>query len=59
MDQNITDLVNAAKLKLEAQQKTQETEYQEDIYASMRNEMDEEHDYPEVSYSQNTTQENV
>lgn len=56
MDQNMTDLVNAAKLKLEAQQKTQETEYQEDIYASMRNEMDEENDYPEVSYSQNIAQ---
>lgn len=47
MDQNITDLVNAAKLKLEAQQKTTDT--QEDIYASMRDEMDNDNDYPNIS----------
>ena len=49
MDQNINDLVNAAKLKLEAQQKAESDVSQEDIYASMREELDEE--YPEVSYA--------
>ena len=56
MDHNITDLVNAAKLKLEAQQKNSEP--QEDIYASMRDEIDEEQQYPEISYNQsNSSQE--
>lgn len=50
MDQNMTDLVNAAKLKLEAQQKVNEVLPQEDIYASMRSEM-EEGAYPEINYS--------
>lgn len=49
MDQNINDLVNAAKLKLEAQQKAENNVPQEDIYANMREELDGE--YPEVSYS--------
>ena len=40
MDQNMNDLMNAAKLKLEAQQK--QAEPQEDIYAEMRNELEEE-----------------
>lgn len=48
MDQNMTDLVNAAKIKLEAQQK-QEVQG-EDIYAEMRAEMDKS--YPEVQYAQ-------
>ena len=48
MDQNMNDLMNAAKLKLEAQQKQEETE-QEDIYASIREEV--EDDYPAISYS--------
>jgi hypothetical protein len=51
MDQNMNDLVNAAKLKLEAQQK-QETE---DLYADMMAEMEEESensDYPQVPRSQ-------
>ena len=41
MDQNMNDLMNAAKLKLEAQQKQSE-ENAEDIYAEMRAEVDEE-----------------
>ena len=41
------DLVNAAKLKLEAQQKETMENSSEDIYASMRAEMDEpEYDTP-------------
>jgi len=48
MDQNMTDLVNAAKLKLETQQKQEAGG--EDIYAEMRAEMDET--YPEVQYAQ-------
>lgn len=48
MDQNMNDLVNAAKLKLEAQQKQGNENSQEDIYANMREELDVE--YPEVSY---------
>ena len=47
MDQNMEDLINAAKIKLETQKKTSEAEIQEDIYASMREELDEE--YPEIS----------
>ena len=47
MDQNMTDLVNAAKLKLEAQQKANE-EPQEDIYASMRDEMEMDESYPDI-----------
>ena len=46
MDQNMTDLMNAAKLKLEAQQKQEDGG--EDIYAAMRAEMEEE---PEVQYA--------
>jgi hypothetical protein len=38
MDQNINDLMNAAKIKLEAQQKQNEIQ-QEDIYAELKNEM--------------------
>ena len=49
MDQNMTDLVNAAKLKLEAQQKNTET--QEDIYASIRDDIDDDY-YPEISRTQ-------
>lgn len=45
-DHNINDLMNAAKLKLETQQK--QVGQTEDIYAEMRAEMD--NDYPEVSY---------
>ena len=45
MDQNMNDLVNAAKLKLEAQQKQAAAE---DIYADMKAEMDSE-DYADVS----------
>ena len=48
MDYNMDNLINAAKLKLEAQQKTAEPE--EDVYASMRNEMD-ENDYPNIAYT--------
>ena len=50
MDQNIQDLMNAAKIKLEAQQKM--TDEQEDIYADMRAEMEEGVAYqgtPEIS----------
>jgi hypothetical protein len=43
MDQNMNDLVNAAKLKLETQQKQEQTE---DIYADMRAEMGEEIESP-------------
>lgn len=61
MDQNITDLVNAAKLKLETQQKAteqQETEEQkEDIYASMREEISEEYQSHEISYTQDSPME--
>lgn len=49
MDQNINDLVNAAKLKLEAQQKQDDQIVSEDIYAEIRNEVDEK--YPEINYS--------
>lgn len=46
-EQNMNDLMNAAKLKLEAQQKQSQAEQPtEDIYAEMRNEMDNE-SYPE------------
>ena len=47
MDQNMNDLVNAAKLKLEAQQKQNNTG--DDIYASIREEMNE--DYPEILHT--------
>ena len=48
MDQkNMEDLVNAAKLKLETQQKANNP--QEDIYASMRNEMEMDIEYPSIS----------
>ena len=50
MDQNMTDLVNAAKLKLQTQLKENTAYQQEDIYASMRDEMNEE--YQDISYSQ-------
>jgi hypothetical protein len=46
---NINDLMNAAKIKLETQQR-QEAQGGEDIYAEMRAEM--ENDYPEVAYKQ-------
>ena len=49
MDQNMENLFNAAKIKLEAQKKAESSTQEEDIYASMRNEMDEE--YHEISYS--------
>lgn len=49
MDQNINDLMNAAKLKLETQQK-QAAAQDEDIYADMRAEMERE-ESPSVSYS--------
>lgn len=49
MDQNMNDLVNAAKLKLEAQQKAEASEQVEDIYADMRAEMDGE--YPDIPYA--------
>lgn len=39
MDQNMNDLVNAAKLKLEAQQKQEDS--QKDIYAEMKTEINE------------------
>lgn len=45
-DKNMDDLMNAAKLKLEAQQKQQQAGTTEDIYADMRNEM-EEGSYPD------------
>lgn len=50
MDQNINDLMNAAKLKLEAQQK-QDNANQEDIYADMRNEIN-DNEYPNISYTE-------
>lgn len=50
MDRNMNDLVNAAKLKLEAQQKQENpTTSQEDIYAEMREEINGE--YPTIAYS--------
>ena len=49
MDQNINDLVNAAKLKLETQQKQNGTP--EDIYADIREENNEEQ-YPNISYEE-------
>lgn len=51
MDQNMQDLMNAAKLKLEAQQKQSENE-QEDIYAAMRAELEDENAHqglPEIN----------
>lgn len=45
MDQNMNDLMNAAKLKLEAQQKQENSD---DIYAEMRNEMDVESEIPTI-----------
>lgn len=47
MDQNMEDLMNAAKLKLEAQKKQEAVESGEDIYADMRAEMDVDYEYPE------------
>jgi hypothetical protein len=49
----MNDLVNAAKIKLETQQKQAE-ESTEDIYASMRTEMDEQ--YPDISYAPSVQQ---
>ena len=59
MDQNMTDLMNAAKLKLETQQKAEDSSYQEDIYADIREESQEE--YPNITYSnsQNTQEYNI
>lgn len=58
MDKNINDLVNAAKIKLETQQKQNEVEYQEDIYANMREEMEMGESYPELPrYSQQESHE--
>lgn len=51
MDQNMNDLMNAAKLKLETQQK-QSKETNEDIYANMRNEMDIEANIPSIQRNQ-------
>lgn len=48
-DQNINDLMNAAKLKLDAQQKQNSS--QEDIYAEMKNEMENETDIPTIQRS--------
>jgi hypothetical protein len=48
MDQNINDLMNAAKIKLETQEKQNNQQIEEDIYAEMMQEMD---DYTGVSYS--------
>lgn len=53
MDQNMNDLMNAAKLKLEAQQKADASASQEDIYASMREEMGEYHQTPYPAIQQN------
>lgn len=50
MDQNMNDLINAAKIKLETQQKQNESGYKEDIYADIREEADME--YPNISYNQ-------
>lgn len=50
MDKNMENLVNAAKLKLKAQEKT-ESSVQEDIYADMREEINDE--YPNVFYAGN------
>ena len=51
------DLVNAAKLKLEAQQKEMTENSSEDIYASMRAEMDEaEYDIPNPEIRRNETE---
>ncbi len=47
--QNINDLMNAAKIKLETQQRQSAPAQGEDIYADMRMEMDEQ--YPEISYN--------
>ena len=49
MDQNMENLFNAAKIKLEAQKKAESSTLEEDIYAEMRSEIDEE--YHEISYS--------
>lgn len=47
-EQNMNDLMNAAKLKLEAQQKQAQAEQPtEDIYADMRSEMDNDSGYPD------------
>ena len=47
MDKNMDDLMQAAQLKLKAQQKEQQMEASGDIYADMRNEMD-DIDYPDT-----------
>jgi hypothetical protein len=53
MDQNMNDLVNAAKLKLEAQQKQEAPqETSEDIYAGMRTEMDDLDEAPLIQRAQ-------
>ena len=59
MDQNMENLFNAAKIKLEAQKKAEGNTPEEDIYASMRDEMGES--YHEISYSasQQNTQYNI
>lgn len=51
MDQNMNDLMAAAKLKLEAQQKQENKS--EDIYAEMRSEMGEDIDIPQIHRNQN------
>lgn len=51
MDQNMNDLVNAARLKLETQQKQAE-ETTEDIYADMRAEIGEEVEAPLIQRAQ-------
>ena len=46
-NKNMDDLMQAAQLKLKAQQKEQQSEISGDIYAEMRNEMD-DIDYPDT-----------
>ena len=48
-DKNMDDLMQAAQLKLKAQQKEQQIASGEDIYADMRNEMDTNIDYPDTT----------
>jgi hypothetical protein len=52
MDQNMNDLMNAAKLKLEAQQKQEKKNTEEDIYAGMRTEMGEDYEVPQIRRNQ-------
>ena len=47
-DKNMDDLMQAAQLKLQAQQREQQLAAGEDIYADMRNEVGTDIDYPET-----------